>query len=237
MQQADSLRGDRSRWESVETEELPWEASPSGTVWRRRLHRVGPLEAGQVTSVVRFEPGAIFPAHDHPGGEEILVLEGVFEDDRGTWPSGSYLLNPEGFRHRPASAGGCTLFVKLRQYHGVERRQVGVQCDDIAWVDTEWEGVHQRLLYEDAAFPESVCLERWAPGACLPPRCWPAGAEFLTLSGTWEDFRLGAHGTRSWVRIPPGASLEASTSDGCVVYLKANGVADLWAAGGLDEAP
>ena len=75
--------------------------SPSGAVLRKRLHLVGPPESGQVTSVVRYQPGATFPEHGHPEGEEILVLDGTFSDEHGDWPAGTYLLNPEGFHHAP----------------------------------------------------------------------------------------------------------------------------------------
>ena len=111
-----SLNGDIGVRACMDTASMTWQPSPSGTVWRKRLHLVGGAESGQVTSVVRYEPGSSFPAHDHPDGEEILVLEGVFSDEHGDWPAGTYLLNPEGFRHAPFSREGCRLFVKLRQY-------------------------------------------------------------------------------------------------------------------------
>src|SRR3970040_584472 len=82
------------------------------------------MEWGKVPSVVRYEPGSTFPAHDHPQGEEILVLEGVFSDEHGDWPAGAYLLNPEGFRHAPFSRQGCVLFVKLKQFPGRAREHV-----------------------------------------------------------------------------------------------------------------
>ena len=120
---------------------MEWTASPSATVWRKRLHRVGPAESGQVTSVVRYAPGAEFHAHGHPEGEEILVLDGVFSDEHGDWPAGTYLLNPEGFRHAPFSKDGCLLFVKLRQYAGKGRHHVALQTDDLPWTSGEETGV------------------------------------------------------------------------------------------------
>jgi len=104
-----TIHGDISARVVVDTKTLPWTASPSGTVWRKRLHLVGPSESGQVTSVVRFQENSHFASHDHPEGEEILVLEGVFSDEHGDCPAGSYLLNPEGFRHAPYSRDGCLL--------------------------------------------------------------------------------------------------------------------------------
>ncbi len=63
-------------------------------------------------ALVRWAPGTRFQAHGHPGGEEILVLDGVFEDEHGTYPAGSWLRNPPGSVHRPWSTAGCTIWVK-----------------------------------------------------------------------------------------------------------------------------
>lgn len=54
----------------------------------------------------------LFQPHAHRGGEEILVLAGVFEDEFGRYPAGSWLRNPPGSVHRPWSEAGCTIWVK-----------------------------------------------------------------------------------------------------------------------------
>lgn len=92
---------------------LPWLASPLAGVERRLLYRLGGEQA-RATSLVRYQPGSHFSAHEHGGGEEILVLEGVFEDEHGRYPAGSYLRNPPGSQHAPGSTGGCVIFVRLR---------------------------------------------------------------------------------------------------------------------------
>ena len=48
-------------------------------------------------------------------GEEIFVLDGVFEDEFGTYPQGSWLRSPSGSRHTPFSRAGCTIYVKTGQ--------------------------------------------------------------------------------------------------------------------------
>ncbi|MEA5474067.1 cupin domain-containing protein [Synechococcus sp. CCY9201] len=75
---------------------------------------VMPLHAygSEHVALVRWAPGTVFQPHGHPGGEEILVLEGVFQDEQGTYPAGSWLRNPPGSAHRPWSDSGCTIWVK-----------------------------------------------------------------------------------------------------------------------------
>src|SRR5215475_10282553 len=162
---SDAINGDLSVRAVVDTARMEWVSSPSGSVWRKRVHLVGPPEAGQVTSVVRYEPKSRFPAHDHPEGEEILVLGGVFSDEHGDWPAGTYLLNPEGFRHAPFSKPGCTLFVKLRQFPGRERRHVVIDTRAQPWLPATRPGVATKLLYTQPGFSDVVRLERLDPGA------------------------------------------------------------------------
>ncbi|OYU14010.1 MAG: cupin [Alphaproteobacteria bacterium PA4] len=67
---------------------------------------------GERVALERWQPGTRFSRHRHWGGEEILVLEGVFEDDHGRYPAGSWLRSPHGSEHTPFSSEGCLIFVK-----------------------------------------------------------------------------------------------------------------------------
>jgi anti-sigma factor ChrR (cupin superfamily) len=67
---------------------------------------------GQHTALVRWAPGTFFNPHRHHGGEEIFVVEGVFEDEHGRYPQGSWLRSPHWSQHQPFSREGCLIFVK-----------------------------------------------------------------------------------------------------------------------------
>ncbi len=205
------------------TAAMEWSPSPSGTVWRKRVHLVGPPEAGQVTSVVRYEPESSFPPHDHPDGEEILVLEGVFSDEHGDWAAGTYLLNPEGFRHQPFSGPGCRLFVKLRQFPGTDREHHVIQTRDMEWEETATEGVSQKFLYEQDGYTDVVRLEKWRAGSRLGKRMYPKGAELFVLDGQFDD-EQGTYGVGSWLRLPQGTSHSPHTERGCELYVKEGGL-------------
>ena len=109
----ENLNGNLNIRAMADTNTMDWSPSPSGTVWRKRVHLVGPPESGQVTSVVRYEPDSKFPVHDHPDGEEILVLEGVFSDEHGDYPTGTWLRNPHGSKHTPFTVAGSLIYVKV----------------------------------------------------------------------------------------------------------------------------
>ncbi|MEM1263124.1 MAG: cupin domain-containing protein [Pseudomonadota bacterium] len=201
---------------------MDWASSPSGTVFRKRVHLVGPPEAGQVTSLVRYAPEASFPAHDHPEGEEILVLDGVFSDEHGDWPAGTYLLNPEGFRHAPFSAAGCLLFVKLRQFPGQDREHHVTQTQNQRWQRTDTDGVEQMNLYTQSGFTDTMQLKRWAPDSELPVLRYDNGVEYFVVAGSFAD-EHGDYNLHSWLRLPPGSSHRPRTVTGCTVYVKTAG--------------
>lgn len=211
---------------AVNTQAMDWTESAGGHVLRKRVHLSGPAESGQVTSIVRYMAGAHFPAHDHPQGEEILVLDGVFSDEHGDWPAGTYLLNPEGFRHSPFSRTGCTLWVKLRQYPGADRRHLAVHSNDLTWATTDDGRVARKLLYSQQPYPDHTRLERWDSPSTRGELAFAKGAEVFVLDGGFED-EFGRHPRHSWLRIPAGGSVKPTGGESCEVYIKEGGFAYL----------
>ena len=212
---AEALNGDMSIRAVMDTREMDWTPSPSGTVLRKRLHLVGEVESGQVTTFVRYVPGSSFPEHGHPEGEEIFVIKGTFSDHLGDAHEGTHLLNPEGFRHAPFSDPGCLILVKLRQYGGEGRDFHRTQTHDMAWATTAFQGIEQKTLYEDDRFPDVTRLERWAPGAAPGPREFPGGVEFFVIEGAFED-DLGRYPGGTWLRLPAGSTFDAASKNGGV---------------------
>lgn len=222
----DKLNGDLGHRIAVNSHSQDWQASPGGEVLRKRLHRVGPAESGQVTSIVRYEPGSQFPAHGHPHGEEILVLEGIFSDEHGDWPAGTYLLNPEGFSHAPFSKDGCLLFVKLRQFPGQQRNHIVLNTHESDWRSSVRPGVNWKKLYAQEPFSDHMRLERWSKPGTVGLLNFPQGVEIFVLKGEFSD-EHGAYSTHSWLRLPPGSSLSPQGETPCELYIKEGGFAYL----------
>jgi anti-sigma factor ChrR (cupin superfamily) len=221
MEPQQPINANMSQRVVMDSAAMTWQPSPSGTVWRKRLHLVGKVESGQVTSIVRYQKGSSFPAHEHPEGEEILVLEGTFSDEHGDWPAGTYLLNPEGFRHTPFSRAGCVLFVKLRQYAGPGRHHVALDINTLPWESGPLPGIDMKTLYADPSFPDTTRLERWAPGITLGPQVRTGGVEILVLDGSFVD-EHGTYKKGMWLRLPSGAQHQPASPEGCLIYVKAD---------------
>ena len=217
------LNADLNQFASVDASKLAWQASPAAGVWRKRLYLDGPAETGRVTSLVLYDAGASFPAHDHPDGEEVLVLAGVFSDETGDWGPGSYLASPEGYRHAPHSASGCELLVRLRQYRGAGRELVRSDTNAIAWQPSARSGIDQKTLFDHDRLNERARLIRFAPGAEVPSHPHPFGEEIYVLEGGFADDN-GFYGAGCWVRNPPGSAHAARSKAGAILFIRNGGM-------------
>jgi anti-sigma factor ChrR (cupin superfamily) len=95
-----NINADYSQRVTLNHHDLPWVASPEAGVERKMLERQGG-EVAKATSIVRYQPGSKFNVHTHEFGEEILVLEGIFSDEKGDYPAGTYLMSPPALRTPP----------------------------------------------------------------------------------------------------------------------------------------
>ena len=216
-----ALNADFSKRAAVHSATMDWTPSPMAGVERRMLDRIGE-EVARATSIVRFAPGSAFSPHTHGGGEEFLVLEGVFSDEHGDFPAGSYIRNPPGSSHTPASGPGCTIFVKLWQFDPADRSHVIADTTKMRFVPVGG-GVEVMPLFSDGR--EDVALERWDAGAQVALDA-PDGLEILVLDGGFaEDGEAFAAG--SWLRMPKGSRSRAVAGDaGATVWIKRDHLAD-----------
>lgn len=177
---------------------------------RRMLDRIDD-KVERATTIVRFAPGSTFSPHVHGGGEEFLVLDGVFQDEHGDFPRGTYVRNPPTSHHTPGAAEGATIFVKLWQFDPKDRNQVNVDTlsqEPQPVVDRP--GVSEIALYQDAN--ERVRIE-----------CWEAeqlvslddhnGLEILVIEGDFIESgdNFGVH---SWLRLPADQPFVATAGAG-----------------------
>lgn len=199
----------------IQSQSESWQVSPAEGVFRKPLAREK-KELGHATSVVRYEAGAAFREHDHPLGEEILVLEGVFSDHTGSYGPGTYLRNPPGFKHAPFSKEGCVIFVKLHQF------QVGdfapVRIDTLA---TKWlpgQGGLQVMPLHDYE-GEHVALVKWPANEVFQPHRHWGGEEIFVLSGTFKD-EHGKYPKGTWIRSPHLSEHHPFVDEETVIYVK-----------------
>jgi hypothetical protein len=212
-----NLNSDFGARAAVHAARLDWTPSPIPGVGRRMLDRIGD-EVARATSIVRYTPHSRFAPHTHGGGEEFLVLDGVFQDEHGDYPAGTYVRNPPTSSHMPGSEPGCTIFVKLWQFDPDDRTSVRTDTTTLSFAPAPAiPGVEFAVLYQNAE--ELVLLECWAPGVRIAVPI-PGGIELLVLDGGFTEGR--EEFTRySWLRLPTGSTLQARAGpQGCRLWVK-----------------
>lgn len=212
------LNADLNLVASCQTRQIPWESSPSAGVQRRRIECDDdhpPVE--RVTTLVCFAPNSAFSGHVHGGGEEFLVLEGVFSDQHADYPAGYYVRNPKGTGHAPHSNEGCTILVKLWQMHPEDQQALAINTrDETLWQTDRQYG--QRLSLFSADY-ESVCMMKWPAGLQLDNLCFPGGVEYFVIEGGFSD-QHGRYTNGSWLRLPAGSKQNIQVTQDCLLLRK-----------------
>ncbi len=209
------LNLDYSQKITLNTNDMQWQPSPAAGVLRKPLAREE-KERGHATSIVKYEAGSSFESHIHPGGEEILVLEGVFSDQHGDYGEGFYLRNPTGTSHAPYSKDGCILFVKLHQFSEGDGRQVAIDTRNTSWAPGIG-GLEVMPLHEFET--ESVALVRWPAGERFQPHRHAGGEEILVLSGCLKD-EHGDYPAGTWIRNPHMSEHFPFVEEETVIWVK-----------------
>lgn len=215
------INADFSRRAIVTPAQHHWVPSPLPGVERMMLDRLGG-EKSRATSLVRYMPGAGYTPHQHPGGEEILVLSGTFSEGVEDHPVGCYLRNPPGSNHQPFTREGAVIFVKLWQMFPSEGARVRIETSDPA----RWQRKGERAICPlFSGNGEQVVLQRLASGEQLFSEP-VGGAEFLVLAG---GLMVGNQSCEkdSWARLPVGEHPDVTAGPlGATIYLKTGHLAN-----------
>jgi hypothetical protein len=142
------------------------------------------------------------------------VLDGVFADEHGLYPAGTYVRNPPGSAHAPRSSSGCIIFVRLRQFRADDTRHV---VNRPAPPRQAGSRVMPRPLFDGP--DEHVAIIGRQPHAAIEFAAH-GGLELLILDG---ELTAGGNCLErwSWLRLPPDAPLTGvAGAAGCAAWVK-----------------
>ena len=190
----------------LDTNTMPWEPTGVPGISQKVLERIIDPRKGRETALVKFEPGARMPTEDLRTRMDIVVLEGAYEDELGTYTKHTFVREMPGSRRTLSSKDGCTLYVKRRvpiraNEHGSARSVVVVDR-------TKWVAVGHRFgmathLYRDVHGLETSRLGEMTPDKHIPSHDHSIGEETFILYGVLKDeHRTYTEGC--WFRFPNG---------------------------------
>ncbi len=186
-------------------------SSPAGGVNRIPLERED-AESGPTTSIVEYIAGAAFLSHSHPLGEEIFVLEGIFSDENGDYPAGTYIRNPPGTSHAPFSIKGCKIFIKLNQMDLKDKKQVVIDTNK-----TSWHPGYGNL--EVMPLTENAAIVKWPKGERFLDHSHHGGEEIFVLKGEFID-EHGRYPKGTWIRSPHLSTHFPFVEEETIIFVK-----------------
>ncbi|MCX7244846.1 MAG: cupin domain-containing protein [Burkholderiales bacterium] len=210
-----NINTDYSQRMVINHHDLLWISSPELGVDRRMLERAGD-EVAKATSIVRYLPGSKFETHTHEFGEELFVLDGVFSDETGDYPTGTYIMNPPGSAHTPFSESGCTLFAKLRHLGPDQIERQVINTNTTQWFQGMVPGLNVMPLMQQGT---GSTLVRWAPQTYFNAHKHYGGEEIFVIDGVFED-EYGCYPSGSWIRSPHMSGHQPFSKEGCTIFVK-----------------
>ncbi len=210
-----NINTDYSQRMVINHHDLLWISSPELGVDRRMLERAGD-EVAKATSIVRYLPGSKFETHTHEFGEELFVLDGVFSDETGDYPTGTYIMNPPGSAHTPFSESGCTLFAKLRHLGPDQIERQVINTNTTQWFQGMVPGLNVMPLMQQGT---GSTLVRWAPQTYFNAHKHYGGEEIFVIDGVFED-EYGRYPSGSWIRSPHMSGHQPFSKEGCTIFVK-----------------
>ncbi|PKH05995.1 cupin domain-containing protein [Moritella sp. Urea-trap-13] len=216
-----NINSDLTQAAKVFFNESTWVPSPLKGVSRKMLERDGEEFAATPTTpttLVVYDADSYFTNHIHTGGEEFLVLAGVFADEHGAYPVGTYKRNPVGTEHAPIVKDGCMIIVKLGQFQEGDDQDVTINTASQAFIQDERRAAVQYQALH-AFKQETVRLERWARDSHVTLEN-TGGIEVLVVDGELNH-QGDVYNKYDWLRLPIGEALDITTgADDCTVWIK-----------------
>jgi anti-sigma factor ChrR (cupin superfamily) len=202
----------------IRPDDYHWVPSPMPGVHRMMLDRIG-HEVARATTIVHYAANSEFSAHVHGGGEEYFVLDGIFSDEYGDYPEGTYVRNPIGTAHTPrVGPEGATIFVKLHQFAVDDSEQKVIHTREGLWREDDRSGLALMALHTHRK--EHITLVKSPPNHPLVIQGSDHGEEILVLDGDILD-ENGEYAKGSWLRSPQVNSRRLlAGGGGAIVYVK-----------------
>ena len=194
---------------------LPWIDSGQSGIQSKLLEDRAD-KFSRFTSIVKYGVNTPPETHICPLGQEILVLDGVYEVGAESYGEGTYIKNPPGSSYTVGSKSGCTLFVKINYLPPDDNQRTIIDTQSSDWFEGLVTGLTVLPLAEFGT--RHTALVRWAPKTKFNPHRHYGGEEILVLEGVFED-EFGSYPAGTWMRSPHMSAHHPFSVDGCLILV------------------
>ena len=111
----------------VNARDMPWQEAATPGIKFKVLQR--DEATGASTLLLKFEPGAKTPLHEHTGLEQTYVIEGSLTDHDGTVNAGDFAWRQAGSVHQAQAAPNGSLHIS---FFSRPNRMLDGSQDDLA---------------------------------------------------------------------------------------------------------
>ena len=145
------------------------------------------------TLLLKLDKNATFKNSNKINSVEIYVLEGVYENEFGSFSKGTYLKLPQENESKISSKEGCVVFKKINYLQNTKETSI-VNTEKEPWLQGQG-NLSVKPLSDQTA------LVHWPKDEVFTPHTHGGGEEIFVLKGVFMD-EHGSFEKGTWIRSP-----------------------------------
>lgn len=174
---------------TIEENALNWEYDKNTNIYKKVFSK----DENKETSLIKIDKNSTFKNSQNTNSIEIFVLDGIYSNEYGDFPQGTYLKLPKEDESKISSKISCEVFKKTN-YNQIKEEKIVVDTNTSFW--SPGQGNLQVM-----PLSEQTALVKWPKNEVFIPHTHWGGEEILVLKGEFID-EHGTYKMGTWIRNP-----------------------------------
>lgn len=200
------MNSDYDKRALIDTNGLVWEKTEHQGVFKKTLA----LNMKEETALIKLEGNTSLNSSSQLNSAEIFVLDGIYINEFGEFPQGTYLHLPKEDEAFVRTTSGCIIFRKTNQ--SKDEQQVIINTSNSEWLPGQG-NLEVLPLHTQTALVKWPKNERF-----IPHKHW-GGEEIFVLKGTFMD-EHGEYPHGSWIRSPHLSEHYPYVDEETIIFVK-----------------
>lgn len=200
------MNSDYSKRVLIKEKELEYTSNSKNSFLQKLLSQ----KDNQETAIVKMRENSQLNTIPKLNNVEILVLDGIYINELGAHPRGTYLkLSNENELHVKTTTG-CTIFRKINYFENEENIVINS-------TSTPWQQGYGNLKVMPLDFQSALVL--WPKNEKFIPHSHWGGEEIFVLYGRFMD-EYGVYPQNTWIRSPHRSFHTPFVEEETLIYVK-----------------